>query len=151
MTAKKYPPLKEEEQILWYLLRLEREQMLSEDELYVMSDAAKKQASRLFPHHLKGRRNSISKSSSTGSSLGEFFHGRKGSQPGTSSPKKGFRKMSTPNPIEHTSGPEGRLALRLSSAHDSESDAEDDSEVSQLSIRYFMDSARELEENSEKK
>lgn len=146
MTAKKYPSLKEEEQILWYLLRLEREQMLSEDELYVMSDAAKKQANRLFPHHLKPRKGS------NNGSLGEFFHGRKGSYPGSLSPKRGFRKNSTPNPVDHhPPAGDSRLSLRLTSPPDSESDAEDDSELqSQLSIRYFMDSARELE-NSEKK
>ena len=42
MTQKRYAPLHEEEQILWYLMRLERHEMLPEDEMYVLSDAAKK-------------------------------------------------------------------------------------------------------------
>jgi hypothetical protein len=46
LQEKKYPPLREEEQILWYLMRLERDDLISDDELYVLSDAAKKQSTR---------------------------------------------------------------------------------------------------------
>jgi len=49
MQEQRYPPLREDEQVLWYLMRLEREgkdASLSEDELYKLSDAAKKHNSR---------------------------------------------------------------------------------------------------------
>ena len=46
MQRKRYPPLREEEQILWYLLRLERANFCTEDDLYLLSDAAKKEPRR---------------------------------------------------------------------------------------------------------
>jgi hypothetical protein len=46
MQEKRYPPLREDEQILWYLMRLEREELCSEEDLYKLSDAAKKLGSR---------------------------------------------------------------------------------------------------------
>ena len=51
MQDKRYPPLREDEQILWYLMRLEREDLCSEEDLYKLSDAAKKLGSRF---HLGG-------------------------------------------------------------------------------------------------
>jgi hypothetical protein len=46
MQDKRYPPLREDEQMLWYLMRLEREELCSEEDLYKLSDAAKKLGSR---------------------------------------------------------------------------------------------------------
>merc|ERR1719197_1240550 len=49
MQKMRYPPLRENEQVLWYLMRLEREGKegtLDEDEMYRLSDAAKAQAGR---------------------------------------------------------------------------------------------------------
>lgn len=46
MQELKFPPLREDEQVLWYLMRLERESLCSEEDMYKLSDAAKKLGSR---------------------------------------------------------------------------------------------------------
>lgn len=47
MQAKRYAPLKEQEQITWYLMRLERDVLCTQDELYILSDAAIKASKRI--------------------------------------------------------------------------------------------------------
>ena len=70
IQEKRYKPLQEDEQILWYLMRLERDDLCSEDELYTLSDAAKKQSARfqigsqLDPNKGTDRRGSASGSAS---------------------------------------------------------------------------------------
>lgn len=47
MQELKFPPLREDEQILWYLMRLERDLLCTEEDLYKLSDAAKKLGARM--------------------------------------------------------------------------------------------------------
>lgn len=72
LQKKRYAPLREDEQVLWYLMRLERDELTTEEELYTLSDAAKKLAKRI-------------QVSTTKRSIGQTLFGRKSSNAATSS------------------------------------------------------------------
>ncbi len=95
MQEKRYPPLREDEQILWYLMRLEREVLCSEEDMYKLSDAAKKLGSRF---QIGG---GLSKSKIAERSAAEAAM----SAPVMSSPKKKASLAVVPDLFRKTSNP----------------------------------------------